>query len=172
MKLGFCKKQKEVSAALREGRWPGACDSSLLAHVADCQECNDLVLVAETLQQARGETMGKAQLVSPETLWWRRELQRRSAVVERVTLPVAVIEKLALIAVPLAMLAVGVWQWNEIAGWIFPSQDLSSSGVLRWDSLWTLASGAAAWAPLLLMASLGTFALIWGLVLLMVTGKD
>ena len=172
MKLGFCNKQREVSATLREGRWPGACDSSLLAHVADCQECNDLVLVAETLQQARGETLRKAQLVSPETLWWRRELQRRRAVVERVTLPVAVIEKLALIAVPLAMLAVGVWQWNAIASWLFSPQDLSSSGVLRWESLWTLAAGAAAWAPLLLMASLGTFALICGLVLFMATGKD
>lgn len=172
MNLGFCNKQKEVSAALREGRWPGACGPALLAHIAECQDCNDLVLVAETLRQARSQTMRKAKLVSSETLWWRHELERRTGVVERVTRPIAFIEKLALIAIPVVMLAVGLWQWNEIAAWFFSSPDLASAGTFRWDSLWTLASGAAAWVPLLLMASLGTFALICGVALFMATSKD
>lgn len=176
MKFGFCSKQKEVAAAMRQGPWPGGCDPALEAHVAACRDCNDLVLVIEALRQARRETMqelslSSSRLPSAETLWWRRELRLRSGAVERVTRPIAVIEKLGLIGIPLAMLAVAVWQWNQIAGWLFPPDDLSSSSGFHWDSFWT-ASSAAGWTSVLLMASLGTFVLIWGLVLFMVTEKD
>lgn len=159
---GFCSKQKQVSAALREGRWPQDCDSVLVAHASQCPACGDLVLVAEALQQARSEAMQTARPISSEIIWWRRELQQKAGAIERATRPIAIIERVVLIALPLAMLALGLWQWNQLSTWLSP----------WWDSAWTLASGAALWLPLLLVATLGTFALVWGLVVLMVAGKD
>ena len=162
MIFGFCSKQRRVNAALREGRWPQACDSALVTHVAQCPACSDVVLVAQTLQRARSDAMQSARPISSEIIWWRRELQQRTGAIERATRPIAVVERVVLIALPIAMLALGIWQWDQLTAWLSPS----------WDSFSTLASGAALWLPLLLVASLGTFALVWGLVVFMVAGKD
>jgi hypothetical protein len=159
MKSYFCAKRKEVAAALREGGWPEACDPALHAHVTACADCNDLVLVAQTLQQARRETLRGPQPASPGMLWWRSELRLRSKAVDRMTRPVAITETIALISILLAALGLVAWQWNPIAGWLFSLDDVSTSGT-------------AGWIPILLVASLGTFVLAWGLALFLTTEKD
>ena len=172
MKSYFCTQRKEVAAALREGRWPEACDPALHTHVAACADCNDLVLVTQTLQQARRETLPKPQLASAGTLWWRSELRLRSGAVERMTRPIAVTENIALISILLAALGFAAWQWNPIADWLFSLDDTSNSSAFHLDSLWTFTSSTAGWIPILLMASLGTFVLVWGLALFLTAEKD
>ena len=170
MKLFPCSKQKEVRAALREGCWPAGCLPALRAHVAGCHQCSDLVLVAQALEQARSETTRETvsgpALVSPEVLWWRSELRRRSGAIERMTRPVAIAERLALAGVPLALLGLVVWQWNQIIGWLTDASNLfrpNDAAVLP---------GTPEVISLVLIASVGGFILISMLALFLLTENE
>jgi len=176
MKLFFCSKQKEVTAALRQGRWPEECDRTLHAHVAVCQECKDLVLVAQALQQTRRETMQKPALaVSSATaamLWWRSELRLRREAVERMTRPIAVTERFALIGMVIAVAGLAAWQWKQITDWLFSLTDLASTNTLYPNDPGALAFGMAGWLPVLLMAGLGTFVVVWGVAVFLLAERD
>jgi hypothetical protein len=168
MKL-YCSQQGKVAAALQEKRWPKACDPALHAHVAQCQICNDLVLVTQVLQQARREMVQEADLrpspASAETLWWRSELRQRNRAVERMTRPIAITEKLALVGLALVVVSLAVWQWNQIADWLF-----SLTNAFGVDG--TSAADMTSWMPILLMTSLGAFVVVWGLTLFLSAERD
>ena len=173
MKLYFCAKQKAVAAALAEGRWPQADD--LRAHAAACRSCSDLVLVTQSLQQARRQTM---QALNPEfvgaassaALWWRAELRRRYGAVERMAKPIAFAEILALIGVPVGLVGLIVWQWDQITGWL--TWLTGSWHVFRSDDLSTLLPATMQVMPLVLIASLGGLILISGLAWFLLTEKE
>jgi hypothetical protein len=171
MKLFSCKQHEEVTAALGDGRWPAGCSAALQAHVADCQECSDLVLVAETLRQARSETMHEAVLVpallSPETLWWRSEMRLKSEAIERMSKPLAVAEKLGLATIPLALLGLIVWQWRPISGWLTDASNLFHSS----DPAAAI-PGTAEVISLMLIVGLGGLILISMLALFLLTEKE
>jgi len=88
MTLRPCSREKEVAELLERGGWPQACAPDLRAHVSGCRSCGDLVLVTETFQRARAGAAGAARLASPEAIWWRAQLRRRNAAVERVGKPI------------------------------------------------------------------------------------
>ncbi|HEY6969927.1 MAG TPA: hypothetical protein VJA94_12025 [Candidatus Angelobacter sp.] len=118
MKSYFCSQQNQVEAALRSGQWPEACDAALRAHVENCVACSDLVLVTQGLQQARAQSIQTVRLAAPGTLWWRAQLRRRNAAIQSVTRPVAVAEKVAVVILLLAAVALIVWQRGQVAGWL------------------------------------------------------
>jgi len=176
MKLFFCSKQKEVTAALRQGRWPEGCGPALHAHVALCQECKDLVLVAQALQQSRRETMQEPGLgagsATAAMLWWRSELRLRRGAVERMTRPVAITERFALIGMVIAIVGLAAWQWKQITAWLFSLADLASANTLYANDPGPLASGMAGWLPIALMAGLGTFVVVWGVAVFLLAERD
>ncbi len=118
MKTHFCSQHQSVAAALRTGHWPEGCDPSLRAHVETCDSCNDLVLVAGTLRQAHTEAIQSARVASPGILWWRAQLRRRNAALHSVTRPVAVAEKVALLVLVLAVVALLAWQHSQLIAWL------------------------------------------------------
>jgi hypothetical protein len=88
MRLGTCKREKEVSELLARGHWPDACSGELRAHVAACRSCQDLILVKQAFRADRLVAAGSARLESPGALWWRAQLRRRNAAIERISRPV------------------------------------------------------------------------------------
>jgi hypothetical protein len=88
MNLPLCTREKEVAALINSGRWPHACEDTLRDHVAKCARCQDLLLVSQTLQRDRATLVGQARLVAPSLLWWRAQLRRRYAAVERIGRPI------------------------------------------------------------------------------------
>jgi hypothetical protein len=173
MKSFFCGKQKAVAAALREGRWQQATD--LQAHAARCSSCGDLVLVTQSLQQARRETMQElSQAASPTStpassgaLWWRAELRRRYGAVERMTTPIAFAERLALLGIAAALLGLIVWQWSPISSWLTDASNLFHSS----DPAAAI-SGTTEMLSLVLIVGLGGFILISMLALFLLTEKE
>lgn len=171
--LHFCFQEKEVEAALREGRWPGGCDPALRSHVDVCRCCNDLVFMAQTLEQARIETAQAAHLTSPPgVLWWQAQLRLRNGAVERIARPIAVVEKLALVSTVLVALGLAAWQWSQITDWLRWLADLSHSNAFRLDTLWSASSAGGNSILILLIASLGTLALFGGLAVYLVAKKE
>jgi len=118
MKTHFCSQHELVAAALRAGYWPEGCDPALRAHVESCDSCGDLVLVAQTLRRAHTEATQSARIASPGLLWWKAQLRRRNAAIQSVTRPVAVAEKIALLVMVLAVVALVVWQQSQLAAWL------------------------------------------------------
>ena len=152
---------EELEVALREGRWPLACDPRLRAHVDVCRDCQDLVLVTEAVQEARLQTERVAPVGSPGSLWWRAQRRRRNEAIECMTKPLALAEKLGLLGMLVAF-CVAVWQWGPLADWLNFFQDFSGSSGFRLNGLWAALSGASAWFAVVLFATLGTLGFIAG----------
>lgn len=157
MKSYFCSQQERVTAAVQAGQWPDACDSELRAHVEGCQTCNDVVLVAQALRQSRSMAIQAPQLPSPGLLWWRAQVRRRNAAIERVTRTIAVAEVVAVLLVVAAAVALVEWQGQHLAGWL--------------SNVWgPLASFAQ--APGLLTLGFATLVIFGGFALYLLKAKE
>jgi hypothetical protein len=97
MTFRTCSFESELTQALRDGHWPEGCGPELRAHVENCANCSDLVLVTQAFQSARSESERAALSGSPSLLWWRAQLRRRNAATERVSRPVTIAEIFALV---------------------------------------------------------------------------
>jgi len=152
-----------LKTALREQRWPKACEPELRAHVAACSDCTDLVLIARSMQQAHRNATCEAQLPSAGILWWRAQVQRRNGAIARVSKPIVLAEKIAWAITCAIALALALWQGHQIGDWWRSLGSLSE--------VWTrsLANG---WILALLVAALGTLSLLGGLAVYLVAKQD
>lgn len=170
MNLFSCSSEKELEATLRQGRWPHACDPDLRTHVDGCRDCQELVLVTQTLQEAKLNGEQVALLHSPGSLWWRAQLRRRSEAIQRVTEPPALAGKVGLLGL-LAALCVLVWQGGQSGYFLNLFQGLSSSGFSSLGELWTAASGANLWIIVLGVAGLAMLALFGSFAIFLLRDK-
>lgn len=131
MKLRSCNYESELSSALRNGTWPHACGADLQAHVASCHDCRDLVLITESLRHARAESMLAAPLPSPGLLWWKAQLRRRNAALERMNESMALTGRIALVCTLVSGIALGILNAPELSGWVqwFSAPPLTGSMV-------------------------------------------
>jgi hypothetical protein len=83
-----CSRQSEVKELLDHGHWPHACPAELRVHIADCTSCNEFLLVTQTFRQSRAVTASQANLPAAGAIWWRAQLRRRNAAVERIGKPI------------------------------------------------------------------------------------
>jgi hypothetical protein len=88
MRLGGCAREKEVAELLGRGHWPEASSDELRAHVGGCRACKDFVAVRQAFRADRLVAGSAARLESPGVLWWRAQLRRRNAAIERISRPI------------------------------------------------------------------------------------
>jgi len=159
MTLRSCPREKEVSELAERGQWPQASAPELRDHVSDCRACADLVLVASVFQSARAETVaatqtGQVKLGSAGALWWRAQLRRRRAALERIERPLVGAQVFALAVCLLAALGFAGFEARHGVAWLnwleaVPQEatvqlaDLSSSGFLSSGWTWLLVAAAA-----------------------------
>ena len=159
MNLVSCACRQELKAALKAGHWPAACDPVLRTHVTACDACSELVLLTQTFKTARGETMQAGRVASPNTLWWRAQLRRRSAAIERIGQPISVATTLAFVGTLLVALSYPVLAWQQRGDW------------LRWLQTF-LKPVAANWGLMLLVPAIGTLTLLGALALYLAAEKS
>jgi len=157
-----CVRENEVMELLRQGYWPDACPEELRGHVERCRICSDLVLVTATLKGERKEAMPLARLEAPGALWWRAQLRRRNAAIEKMARPILGAEVFALAMALVFAAAVLVWQAGNWSEWIW---DLPRA--LHLDTLFS--PGTMMWVAIPVLA---TIALISGVVAYMVSEKQ
>ena len=159
MRLRSCPREKEVSELMRRGQWPRASAAELRDHVNGCRACGDLVLVAGAFQQARATTVAFAQdgAMKPGSagaLWWRAQLRRRRAALERMERPLVGAQIFALAVTLLAALGFAGFEARHGIAWLswlegLPQAatvqfaDISSSGILGSGWTWLLLAAAA-----------------------------
>jgi hypothetical protein len=160
MKSYFCSQQERVAAAVRNGEWPDGCDAELRTHVENCPACSDVVLVAQALRQSRAATLAMPELPPAGILWWRAQIRHRNAAIQRVIQPVAVAEKIAMLIVVLATIALGAWRYQELASWFSglsgPLSDLTQVTQL----------------PGILTLGLGTLVILLGSAIYLIRAKE
>lgn len=156
MRLRTCAREQEVAEAVRSGRWPLGCEPELRAHVEVCRQCRERVLLTSAFQQARAQSCGAQPLPDAGLLWWRAQLRRRNAAMQRMSRPLAGAHVFALLLNLTALAAIFLWQARHGVGWLAwwhaLQPDLSATDWLAWIH----------GASLLGMLVLGTLALLGG----------
>ncbi|MGA8090777.1 MAG: hypothetical protein WCA10_26115 [Terracidiphilus sp.] len=161
-----CTREREVTELLHQGYWPEACPEELRAHVETCRSCSDLVLVSQAMQASRRQTLDIPRLESPGALWWRAQLRRRNAAIERVGRPILGAQIFALTLLIVVGAGGLVWKGNLLRAWL---ENLPQA--LHLEALVPAAlsqSGGLGW----IVPALATVALLSGVVVYLATEKQ
>jgi hypothetical protein len=150
MTLTNCPRDKKLRELLACGDWPLAADPELRAHVAACRSCGDLVLVSEAFRGARAVSTASARLVPPGVLWWRAQLRRRNAAVERITRPLLSAQIFALVFTLLAGAGFVVFEALTSDSWRTWFQNLPQNAALDWNGLLAAVAADPAWLWMML----------------------
>jgi len=118
MRLGACPRERELGEVLNLGQWPQACSDELRAHVAGCRSCRELVLVRQAFGRERTTAAGEVRLESPGVLWWRAQLRRRNAAIERIGRPLLGAQIFALAMCLAAAVIYVLWQSRRGFDWL------------------------------------------------------
>jgi hypothetical protein len=164
-----CAYEKEVTQALKDGHWPDGCAAELRTHVEACTSCGDLVLVAETFQRARSESLQEALPGSPSLLWWRAQLRQRAAAAERVSRPVTVAQGFAWLVTLIVAAVLVTSQYNHGLRW---ASWWATFNFSRMFQLLSLGVGMFDGNLTLLIPILSALALLSGLVVYLASGKS
>jgi hypothetical protein len=159
MTLRPCARQPEVRELLASGHWPHACSVELRSHLADCRSCADLAVVTQAFQQSRASAAAQAQLPAPGAIWWRAQLRRRNAAVERVGKPILGAYVFALSMTVLVAVVFAISQARHGIRWLdWLGQSPDSATHLQWLS--ALMPSNPGWSLALLIPVLAMLALL------------
>jgi hypothetical protein len=172
MILKPCSREKEVAELLRLGQWPAACPPELRAHLSACRSCGDLALVTETFLQARAGASGAARITPPGVLWWRAQLRRRNAAVERIGKPILGAQIFALIINLFIVVALLAYQARHGVGWLSWLEQLPQAYSLHLDNISQSAFLNPGWSLMVLIPAASTLALLGGVVVYLATEKQ
>jgi hypothetical protein len=161
-----CAREREVTESLDRGYWPEACPPELREHVNACRMCSDLVLVSQAFQAAHKQTAQLPHLESPGSLWWRAQLRRRNAAIEKVGRPILGAQIFALVLSVVVAAAVLALRGYTLRSWF---SDLPR--VLHLDALWPAALSQSSGIASIVLPALATVALLSGVVVYFSTEK-
>jgi hypothetical protein len=162
-----CAREREVTELLERGCWPGACAVDLRSHVESCRICSDLVVVSQAFQDAHKQTTPLPHLESSGALWWRAQLRRRNAAIEKVGRPILGAQIFALAVSVILGAAVLAWQGNTLKAWV---QSLPRA--LHLGALMPTALSQQPGLASIVLPVLATIALLSGVVVYLATEKQ
>ena len=128
-----CARESELRILLDRGQWPLASSEELRAHVAACRSCAEIVLVKQAFQVARVTAIAVPVLPSAGTLWWRAQLRRRNAAIERIGKPILLAQIFALGMI--LVLGAGALTWQLRRGFDFMAWMEALPRILHLDAL-------------------------------------
>jgi hypothetical protein len=172
MTLKTCPRENEIRDFLGCGQWLQAAPPELLAHAADCRSCSDLILVANAFQKARDESSSAARLVPPGILWWRAQLRRRNAAVERLARPLLSAQIFALAVTLLAIAGFAAFEARNGVAWLVWLQRFPQNTAMQWDNLRSAMLADPGWSLTILLPVLCTLILLGGIAVYMATDRQ
>ncbi len=118
MTFRTCTRETEIKSLLARGHWPAAATPDLRSHADTCAACGQLVLLTQAFRSDRAQAAATARLEAPGVLWWRAQLRRRNAAIERLQRPLIGAQ---IFAVALSLIAAVVflaWQSKQGLAWL------------------------------------------------------
>jgi hypothetical protein len=172
MKLSGCAYEKEVMQVLLRGGWPAACTDELRAHVAACRSCSDLVTVTASFQREREAAVSTARIGTPGALWWRAQLRRRNAAVERIARPIMGAHLFALFVCAAVVIAALTDQARQGVAWLTWLEKLPHALTSNLNSLWSSVILDSGWSLSVLVPTVATLALLSGVAIFLVWERE
>ena len=172
MMMSPCSCEKEVAELLRLGQWPAACPPELRAHLSACRSCGDLALVTHSFQCARAEAAGAARIGTPGALWWRAQLRRHNAAVERIGKPILGAQIFALAINLFIVVAFLAYQARHGLSWLSWLGQLPQAYSLHLDNLSQSALLNPGWSLMVLIPAAATLAMLGGVVVYLASEKQ
>jgi hypothetical protein len=180
MNLGTCQHAAEVRQLLERGHWPQSCPAELRAHAATCRTCGEVILLTETFRGARAASLPTPQLPPAGVLWWRAQLRRRNAAVQRINKPIlgALMFSFSVTLIVAFLFAFSQakqsWLWFAShgagrAGWF---ASVSQSPAFHFQSLLPLTSIMSSGSLMYLVPGVALLALFSGVVLYLASDKQ
>jgi hypothetical protein len=164
-----CAREKEVEELVGCGLWPMAAAAELRAHVEGCRACSDLAVVAQAFQAAHSSATAEPTLPSAGALWWRAQLRRRNAAIERIGRPLLGAQIFALATV--LLMAVGGLAWQVRRGFGLLAWIEALPRALHFDALWPTSLGGFEGNFWYVVPVLATLALVGGVVVYFASEK-
>ncbi|HEY1207822.1 MAG TPA: hypothetical protein VGE85_00505 [Terracidiphilus sp.] len=172
MMLNSCSREKEVADLLRRGQWPVACAPELRTHVSACRSCGDLVLVTESFLRARSASAGTARIGSSGALWWRAQLRRRNAAVERIGRPILGAQIFALAVNLFIVVAFLSYQARNGLAWLSWLEQLPQAYSLHLENLSQSSLLNPGWNLMVLISAAASLALLGGVAIYLASEKQ
>jgi hypothetical protein len=167
-----CPHEKEIAALLNSGQWPHAAPAELRAHAAACRSCTEVALVTSAFRAARTTAAAAAPLVSPGVLWWRAQLRRRNAAIERVTRPILGAQIFAFAVCIAVAVGFAASHFAQGIGWISEITQLVHPPSIDMAKFWP-SSLAGSGSPLFIIVSvLATLTLLGGVAVYLASSED
>jgi len=163
--LRACPREKEVNELVVRGQWPQAASADVHEHVRRCRACADLVLVAMALQSAHAEALVAVRPASAGALWWRAQIRRRRAAVERIERPLVGAQIFALAVSLLAALGFVGFEARHGVAWLDWLEGLPQAATTQMVDF-----SSSGWMWLLLAAG-AMLALVAGLLVYLTVDK-
>ena len=108
--MSMCPREQEVVLALREGSW----QDELRAHVAECEQCAEAIMVSEILSEA--DRQAEVRVAEPGLMWWRMQLRARREFAEQAARPIVWAERGALLVLAICVVWATAWLTSASAG--------------------------------------------------------
>lgn len=132
MRPTCCSRETELCDVIAAGRWPDTADATLRGHVADCTECRELVLVAESVRRDARDLDRAAAPPTSAIVWWRAQMRARQEAARAADRPISVVHALAIASASGLLLGLV----GSVAAWL--------RGSAGWFSAWSGSVASAA----------------------------
>jgi len=172
MKLGHCSRENEVAIALKNGSWPVGCDPELRNHVASCNTCSDTVMIKAAFRGALAASRSEAHLDTPGIIWWRAQLRRKHAVLERVGKPMTFAHLFALVICIVAAVSFAGIQVRNSGGWLTLLDRFQEAVASHSDTASSFASAMQDWNLMLLLPCIAAVALLGSVVVYLASDRS
>jgi hypothetical protein len=113
-----CPRESDVLDALASKRWPHRVDRELVDHVASCEICTDVLVVAAAMQEDHDATWREASVPSSGQVWWRAEMRARHEAIRAASRPITFAYAVAASIALAVMAMVGWFAWPAIHGFV------------------------------------------------------
>ena len=91
-------------------------DPDLLAHIAECQTCSEIAVLAAALRQERSEAYAQARPPAAGAVWWRAERRAREEAARKAATPISLVHAVALGCVAAAAASARSPLWHGRVG--------------------------------------------------------
>jgi hypothetical protein len=116
-----CRYEVHVIRAVAEARWT----DSLRQHVTECADCAAAAAAAPFMTRIARMDERQQKLPDPSVVWFKAQLLKGSAIADRITSPLNIVQIVAYAVVAAGWAGMLTWKWPDLQRWLLsftPSQ--------------------------------------------------
>ncbi len=159
MRRTECGWESRLLDEVAAGRWPEAVDADLRGHLASCESCGEIVVLAGGLFQEREAARLQATVPPSGLVWWRAEMRARHEAARVAARPIHLAVALAATITVVALVALFGLSLSWPPEWLSWPALASGDPALAEPGPWMPVTPWIAWTLLAACLALGPVAI-------------